>query len=56
MQTDGRTLLPVAFRGELFSEYEHETLEALITRGRRRHHGLGSRASHLAAHAGRASW
>ncbi len=31
MQDDGSTLLPVAFRGEIFYEYEHETLEELIT-------------------------
>nr|MBA3738418.1 GAF domain-containing protein [Actinomycetota bacterium] len=31
MQDDGSTLLPVAFRGEIFHEYEHETLEELIT-------------------------
>ena len=31
MQEDGRTLLPIAFRGEIFYEYEHETLEELIT-------------------------
>lgn len=31
LQEDGRTLMPVAFRGELFSEYERETLEELVT-------------------------
>ena len=31
LQDDGSTLLPVAFRGEIFYEYEHETLEELIT-------------------------
>jgi signal transduction histidine kinase/putative methionine-R-sulfoxide reductase with GAF domain len=31
MQEDGYTLMPVAFRGEIFYEYEHETLEELIT-------------------------
>ena len=31
LQPNGTTLLPVAFRGELFSEYEHETLEELVT-------------------------
>jgi PAS domain S-box-containing protein len=31
MQDDGRTLMPVAFRGEIFYEYAHETLEELIT-------------------------
>ncbi|MGZ8602512.1 MAG: ATP-binding protein [Actinomycetota bacterium] len=31
LQPDGRTLLPVAFRGEHFSEYEEETLEELVT-------------------------
>jgi len=31
LQPDGTTLLPIAFRGELFSEYEHETLEELVT-------------------------
>jgi signal transduction histidine kinase/putative methionine-R-sulfoxide reductase with GAF domain len=31
MQDDGWTLLPIAFRGEIFYEYEHETLEELIT-------------------------
>ena len=32
LQSDGRTLLPIAFRGEIFYEYEHETLEELIRR------------------------
>ena len=27
LQPDGRTLYPVAFRGEMFSEYEKETVE-----------------------------
>ena len=31
LQNDGRTLMPVAFRGEIFYEYEHETMEELIT-------------------------
>jgi signal transduction histidine kinase/putative methionine-R-sulfoxide reductase with GAF domain len=31
LEDDGRTLLPIAFRGEIFYEYEHETLEELIT-------------------------
>ncbi|MGH2679502.1 MAG: ATP-binding protein [Actinomycetota bacterium] len=31
MQDDGMTLMPVAFRGEIFYEYEHETMEELIT-------------------------
>jgi signal transduction histidine kinase/putative methionine-R-sulfoxide reductase with GAF domain len=31
MQDDGSTLMPIAFRGEIFYEYEHETLEELIT-------------------------
>src|SRR5687767_15001028 len=31
MQDDGRTLMPVAFRGEISYEYDHETLEELIT-------------------------
>ena len=31
LEEDGRTLMPVAFRGEIFYEYEHETLEELIT-------------------------
>jgi signal transduction histidine kinase/putative methionine-R-sulfoxide reductase with GAF domain len=31
MQDDGRTLMPIAFRGEIFYEYEHETMEELIT-------------------------
>ena len=31
LQDDGWTLLPIAFRGEIFYEYEHETLEELIT-------------------------
>ena len=31
LQPDGRTLHPVAFRGEHFSEYEEETLEELVT-------------------------
>jgi signal transduction histidine kinase/putative methionine-R-sulfoxide reductase with GAF domain len=31
LQDDGWTLMPVAFRGEIFYEYEHETLEELIS-------------------------
>jgi signal transduction histidine kinase/GAF domain-containing protein len=31
LQPDGSTLLPIAFRGEYFSEYEEETLEELVT-------------------------
>ena len=31
LEPDGRTLTPIAFRGEIFYEYEHETLEELIT-------------------------
>jgi PAS domain S-box-containing protein len=31
VEDDGWTLMPVAFRGEIFYEYEHETLEELIT-------------------------
>ena len=31
LQDDGVTLMPVAFRGELFKEYEEETLEELVT-------------------------
>jgi signal transduction histidine kinase/GAF domain-containing protein len=31
LEDDGRTLMPVAFRGEIFYEYEHETMEELIT-------------------------
>jgi PAS domain S-box-containing protein len=31
LQDDRTTLLPIAFRGELFSEYEQETLEQLVT-------------------------
>jgi PAS domain S-box-containing protein len=31
LQPDGRTLLPIAFRGQYFSEYEEETLEELVT-------------------------
>jgi signal transduction histidine kinase/GAF domain-containing protein len=31
IEPDGRTLMPIAFRGEIFYEYEHETLEELIT-------------------------
>jgi PAS domain S-box-containing protein len=31
LQPDGRVLLPIAFRGALFKEYEEETLEELIT-------------------------
>lgn len=31
LQPDARTLLPVAFQGTLFQEYEEETLEELIT-------------------------
>ena len=31
LQPDGNTLMPVAFRGELFKDYEQETLEDLIT-------------------------
>lgn len=32
LQTDGETLVPIAFRGELFSDYERETYEDLITK------------------------
>ena len=32
MQAEDELLLPVAFRGELFTEYERETLEDLVTR------------------------
>ena len=31
LQPDGTTLLPIAFRGEYFTEYEEETLEELVT-------------------------
>jgi PAS domain S-box-containing protein len=31
LQPDGHTLLPIAFRGDLFKEYQSETLEDLIT-------------------------
>jgi PAS domain S-box-containing protein len=31
LQADTRSLVPVAFRGELFQEYEEETIEELIT-------------------------
>jgi PAS domain S-box-containing protein len=31
LQANGTTLLPIAFRGELFNEYEQETLEELVT-------------------------
>jgi PAS domain S-box-containing protein len=31
LQDDGWTLMPIAFRGEIFYEYEHETLEELIS-------------------------
>jgi signal transduction histidine kinase/GAF domain-containing protein len=31
LEADGTTLMPIAFRGEIFYEYEHETLEELIT-------------------------
>ena len=31
LEADGITLTPIAFRGEIFYEYEHETLEELIT-------------------------
>ena len=31
LQDDGITLMPIAFRGELFKEYEEETLEELVT-------------------------
>jgi PAS domain S-box-containing protein len=31
LQDDRTTLMPIAFRGELFSEYEEETLEQLVT-------------------------
>ncbi len=31
LQADGLTLMPVAFRGELFSDYEKETLEELVS-------------------------
>jgi signal transduction histidine kinase/GAF domain-containing protein len=32
LQPDGSTLLPIAFRGELFTDYERETLDDLITK------------------------
>lgn len=32
IEPDGVTLMPIAFRGELFHEYEEETLEELITK------------------------
>jgi signal transduction histidine kinase/putative methionine-R-sulfoxide reductase with GAF domain len=32
LEDDGATLMPIAFRGEIFYEYEHETLEELITK------------------------
>ncbi len=31
LQDDGVTLMPIAFRGELFKDYEEETLEELVT-------------------------
>src|SRR5512134_213722 len=31
LQPDGTTLLPIAFRGEYFTDYEEETLEELVT-------------------------
>ena len=31
LQPDGRTLYPVAFRGEMFSDYEKDTVESLTT-------------------------
>ena len=31
LQPDGHTLYPVAFRGEMFSDYEKDTVESLIT-------------------------
>ena len=31
LQPNGHTLLPIAFRGEIFHEYEEETLEELVT-------------------------
>jgi PAS domain S-box-containing protein len=31
LQPDGRTLYPVSFRGEMFSDYEKDTVETLIT-------------------------
>jgi PAS domain S-box-containing protein len=31
LQPDGRTLMPIAFRGEYFAEYVEETLEELVT-------------------------
>ena len=31
LQPDGRTLYPVSFRGEMFSDYENDTVESLIT-------------------------
>ena len=32
LETDGSTLHPIAFRGELFTDYEQEELPALVTR------------------------
>src|SRR5215510_2605655 len=31
LQPDGRTLLPASFRGEIFSDYENDTVESLTT-------------------------
>jgi signal transduction histidine kinase/GAF domain-containing protein len=31
LQPDGHTLMPIAFQGELFEEYEEETIDELIT-------------------------
>jgi PAS domain S-box-containing protein len=31
LEPDGHTLGPIAYRGDLFSEYEHETYEELVT-------------------------
>ena len=31
LRSDGHTLLPIAFRGKHFSEYEQETLDELVT-------------------------
>ena len=55
MQGDGETLMPVAFRGKIFYEYEHETMEELVDPGRRRRRRLGRGAAHVVAHPRRAT-
>ncbi len=54
LQPDGRTLYPVAFRGEMFSDYEKDTVESLITEIGEGITGSVAETRRVAHHAGRA--